>query len=220
MIEIVMHRGAGEYASDNSHSAMQWALANTPDRVEIDLLEKDGQVWLAHDPEHILADSLLLPQAEEMLRGSGLQLMLDLKNYTPALLRQTIETFARPEWQDRIIVSSHVSQDARMVAREIPGARSSWSLPQVDLSGVNVPAPKSHYDMLHWRDILPERIEDSLRFRCCDLLSVQYELLSPALFHLCRCYGVGIYAWTAHGKDKLDELRKLPLQGVVSEVTC
>ena len=219
MTEIIMHRGAGEYAPDNSQQALSWALKHQPDRIEIDLLEKDGQVWLAHDPKSILDDSLLLNQAEEMLRNSGLKLMLDLKNYTPTLIKKTSQAFARAEWQDRVIVTSHLHQDAGQVARTIPGASASWSLPQLELSGANVPAPRDHNDMLRWREILPSRINDTLRFRACELVSVQYELVTQPLLELCEHYGVGVYAWTAQDKSKLDQLLRLPLHGVVSEVT-
>jgi len=218
MTEIVIHHGAGQYAPDNSHQALEWALQHKPTRVEVDLFEHNGEVRLAHGLEQFAQADVSLRQAEAMFKNSGIDLMLDLKNYTPALLRQVAGAFQDAAWQDRIIVSSHVSQDARQVARQIPGALASWSLPQVGLTGVNVPVPRDHSDMLQWKQMLPGRISNSLRCRATNLISIQYELWSPELADLCKLYQTGIYLWSAQDAAKLAELQMLEVQGIVSDV--
>jgi len=188
---------------------------NQASRIEFDVIEQKGEVFLAHDLEDINNDTLRLQDALPLLQASNKDLMCDLKSYTPSVLEKVAQAFNSPCWQDRIIFTSHVAQDSRWLARQVPGARSAWSIPQINLTGVQVPTPRSEQDLLWWKANITERILPSLAFNACDIISTQFELAVPDLIEAAHSYNKQVYAWTITSPQQVLQMEQLGIDGVV-----
>lgn len=186
------------------------------DRIEFDVVLKEDRILVAHDLKSIDSNTLTLQESLPLLLSYDLPLMCDLKSYTPSFLCRVAEAFSQEDIPDTIF-SSHLAQDARWLARQIPGSRSSWSVPQVGLAGVTVPAPSSHQTMIEWRETILIRLAPVMHFPLADILSVQFEWVTPGLIELAHRHNKQVYAWTVNEQQVIKELQTQHADGIVSD---
>jgi len=185
-------------------------------RLEFDLFEYGGRVLAAHDAEKVDSETLQLSEALTLLKQTELPLMCDLKSYNSGFLTKVAQAFSEMKWQEPIIFSSHLAQDSRWVARRVNNALSSWSIPQVDLSGVNVPVPNSHQELMWQKENIHKRVVPMLRFDMCDILAVQFELATPEMVEGVHDGGKKILAWTADQPETVKQLEALGVDGIIT----
>ena len=227
-MEIVAHRINSRAALSRANSLIdvsentdQACIERDPtdisrvSRIEFDVIEKQGKIFLAHDLKDINKDTLQLHEALPLLEALDKDLMCDLKSYTPSIIQQVSQAFNEPCWKDRIIFTSHIAQDTRMIARNVPGAQAAWSIPQVDLTGVQVSVPRDHQDLLWWKDNIAERIAPSLAFDACDIISTQFELAVPELIKTAHFYNKKVYVWTLKSPEQAKQMEQLGVDGII-----
>ena len=221
----VGHKGAGHIAPGNTTASFDAALAANVDMIEFDVLPEHsrqpehGRLLLAHDYDHVTADSLTLEQGLAHLASSqfaDVELDVDLK--LPGYERRVVDALRRHGLVDRTLVST-LFMRSLIVLRELePRLRLGWSVPRVkrDYASSALTKVPAFGLLLHVRRRLPGIAAAHVRAGRCDALMAHWRLVTPRLVRTLREAGGEVFVWTVDDAARIRALEELGVTGVIT----
>jgi glycerophosphoryl diester phosphodiesterase len=205
----IAHRGFAAVAEENSLAAIQGALALGCDMVEIDVRRRsDGALVLHHDSGDA-PGAPLLSDALELIASAANGVMVDLKEGgTSADVAAALITHAR----GITTVCSGNPDEARKVKALVPGVLAGRTWP--DRNAQHIPVAETVVGWVH-RRMLIARLEQLLDG--FDLLVAFHRVLARDAVERCHSAGRQVYAWTVDGPARVEQLRAMGVDGVISD---
>ncbi len=223
-VEIVAHRGASQHAPENTIVAIEEAIAQQADRVEIDVqLSRDGEVVLFHDRtlrriagrSERIAD-LTLEEISKIDAGSW---------FAPQFREARIPTLAEAlkTGRDRIKFNIELKPDGneealaqavvKVLAEE--NAFHSSELSSLDLSALE--AAKASNPLVRIGIILPLITGHLTPDDPVDFYSVEFSQVSISKIEDAHAMGRPVHVWTVNTVQGFDRMRELQVDGVITD---
>jgi glycerophosphoryl diester phosphodiesterase len=224
-VRRVGHKGADHIAPGNTTASFDAALAHAVDMIEFDVLPERrgdlerGRLILAHDYEHVSAESLTLAEGLAHLASSqfaDVELDLDLK--LPGYEHRVVEALRKHGLVERTLVST-LFMRSLIVLRELePRLRLGWSVPRVRRDYTTSPLTLLPAYGLLWnaRRRLPRIAAEHVRSGRCDALMAHWKLVTPRLVRTLREAGGDLYVWTVDDPARIRALEALGVTGVIT----
>lgn len=195
MTRIVAHSGC-EGTAPGSREGIETAVLLGADIVEVDLRLRNGAVWLSHDPlDPGRPDAYLaLPDALQLLRGSGTGINCDLKE--AEVFRYALRDLREAGMEDRAIFTGEY--DAGM---ESGPAQYRFFQNVEKLCG------RSLEEDLLWEDA--EYLVKYYRQNSEKALggfNVSYKMLSPEILRFFTREGIPLACWTVDDQNIMSDL--------------
>ena len=221
----VGHKGAGHIAPGNTTASFDAALAANVDMIEFDVLPENrqeperGGLLLAHDYDHVTADSLTLEQGLAHLASSrfaDVELDVDLK--LPGYEARVVEALRAFGLVERTLVSTQYMRSLVKLRELEPALRLGWSVPRVkrDYASSALTKVPAFGLLLHVRRRLPGIAAAHVRAGRCDALMAHWKLVTPRLVRTVARGGGELYVWTV---DDAARIRRLEAMGVTGVIT-
>jgi glycerophosphoryl diester phosphodiesterase len=220
----VGHKGADHIAPGNTFASFAAALEHDVDMIEFDVLSEHpdgtGELLLAHDWEDAAARTPhTLEEGLEHFRGAaydGIQLDVDLKiaGYEERVAR----ALERHGLSERVLVSTMEESSLALLRQRHPDLRLGWSVPRIRRDPLRNPVTAvPAVAMLHYvRWALPGVAANRIRRGEIDALMAHWRLVTPSLArHITRAGGE-LYVWTVDDPDRIAELERIGVSGVIS----
>jgi glycerophosphoryl diester phosphodiesterase len=206
----IAHRGFAAVAEENSLAAIRGALALGCDMIEVDVRRRaDGALVLHHDSGNA-PRAPLFSEALELITAAGSSVMADLKEgRTSDDVAAALATHA----PGVITVVSGNPDEARAVKAKLPSVLAGRTCP--NRIGQNIPVAESIVSWYHRRQLVA-RLDDHL-LDGFDLLVAFHRTLSRAAVARCHELGRQVYAWTVDGTARVEWLRSIGVDGVISD---
>jgi glycerophosphoryl diester phosphodiesterase len=205
----IAHRGFAAVAEENSIAAIKGALALGCDMVEIDVRRRaDGALVLRHDRGDA-PGAPLLSDALELIAEAERGVMVDLKERgTADEVAGLLERLA----PGIITVASGLPDEARRVKELIPGVLAGRTWPNRNAQGYV--AAEGLVGWVNRRVLLArlDRIMDGF-----DLLVAFHRVLTKEAVSRCHAAGQLVFAWTVDRESRVEALRVLGVDGVISD---
>ena len=220
----VGHKGADHIAPGNTTASFDAALAAHVDMIEFDVLPADHrapattELMLAHDPEHIVPDSLTLEQGLAHLaapRFASIELDVDLK--LPGYERRVVEALRRHGLVERTLVSTMYMRSLVVLRGLEPALRLGWSVPRLRQGYPSPATALPAYGLLLWmRRRLPGIAAGHVSAGRCDALMAHWRLVTPRLVRALHDAGGDLYVWTVDDPARISVLEALGVTGVIT----
>jgi glycerophosphoryl diester phosphodiesterase len=219
------HKGSGHVAPGNTAASFDAALAAGVDMIEFDVLPEerdrpaDSRLLLAHDYEHVAADSLTLEEGLAHLASapfSDVELDVDLK--LPGYEERVLEALREHDLVDRSLVSTTWMRSLVALRALEPGVRLGWSVPRAKRDYTRSFAYRlpAYGALAYYRTRLPRLARAHLEAGRCDALMVHNLLVSRRLVTTVRAAGGEIYVWTVDSRRRIRRLEAMGVTGVIS----
>jgi glycerophosphoryl diester phosphodiesterase len=220
----VGHKGADGIVAGNTLESFDAAVAAGVEMIEFDVLsaaeDGTGDLYLAHDYEHLRADGTpTLADGLEHLGGpgfAGVTLDIDLK--LPGYELATIEAVRAAGLLGRSLFSSMYPESLARIRAAAPEVRLGWSVPKVRRDYTADPRTRLLAVAIGvvYRAVLPRRAGRAIAAGRCDALMAHWRLVSPALVRSIARAGGELYVWTVDDAGQIDRLRRLGVTGVIT----
>jgi glycerophosphoryl diester phosphodiesterase len=210
------HRGAAALAPENTLRSIEVAIDLGVDLVEIDVVEEQGRLRIAHDASSLTEESPLLEEALELVPQRGPGVLLDLKSRgveggVVALLR-------RLDIADRSVVSSFHAGSLRAVKDADPTVTTGFSYP-FDRAGLSSRRPFRPFvapGLAGLRRTLPPRIERMLASARADAALLHWRVISVPVVERCHAREAAVLAWTIEDDEALQRVLAAGVDGVIA----
>ena len=210
----IAHRGYRTGLGDNTLEQLREAVRLGADMVEVDVRRRasDGELVLAHDkgPNE---GAPTLRAALALARHAGVPLNLDLKQN--GLSEQLVRELREAGMADRVVITGGGWEQALWIRHLEPRIR------------VGLTIPRRHHDWIRalgwaanraWRFVWTGRVDLLLRATHCDLVTVQYRLVTPRLVSQVHRAGGEIWVWTPDDPSAIARLAAIGVDGVCTNV--
>ena len=212
------HRGAASLAPENTLPAFQAAVDAGVDLVEFDVLRgRDGDLVLAHSPDHLPEGGPTLDDALGYLAGAGVGAHVDLKQrgYEAGV----VEALRRHGMVERSLVSSLDWASLRDVRAHEPRATIGLSYPE-DRYGVGrrrALAPLVSGGLFAMRRMLPRLVLRWLAHTGASAAVLHHALVTPAVVRNCHSRGAAVWAWTVNDPDVAERLADWGADAIITD---
>ena len=214
------HRGAAALAPANSLAAIEAALAAPLDGIELDVVEADGRLHLAHSLRELDVQSASLDEAlaKVTARTTDEYLVhLDLK--TPGCEPALVATLRAFGLVERALVSSTDIGSLRACRRLEPRLALGFSYPRDRLGvGQAIPDALIRVGLSVLAIPLPLRIGRWLRASDADVVMLHHYTLTVRTMRRCRALGVPVFAWTVNDASAVRRVDELGVDAVITDV--
>ncbi|MFZ0042135.1 MAG: glycerophosphodiester phosphodiesterase [Solirubrobacteraceae bacterium] len=190
------------------------------DMVELDVLTRDGELVVAHDPGDLsLPDQIPFVDALGVLREllpEAVQLDVDVK--AAGYEEQVVDALRSLELSERTLVSTMELQSLRALRTIAPELRLGWSVPKARRNYLEHPLtrPGAHAVLAYLRRTLPRAAVARLRAGVADAIMAHWGVVTPALAAVVRDLNRELYVWTVDDPERLIALESLGVTGVVT----
>jgi glycerophosphoryl diester phosphodiesterase len=210
------HRGAAALAPENSIASIEAAIDHGVDLVEMDVVESDGRLRLAHGPAALTAESPLLEEALELLARHGTGAMVDLKS--AGIEGGVVALLAEHGLVERALVASFRAGSLRAVKELEPALTTGFAYPY-DRAGISqhrAMQPLIRAGLAGLRRALPRRIAGMLAHARADAAVLHWALISGPLVARCHDQGSAVLAWTVEDDLALERVLAAGVDGVIA----
>ena len=211
------HRGAAALAPENTIAALAVALELGCDLVEVDVLELDGALVLAHSQAEVPAELATLDEGLAFLAPGTCGIQLDLK--ARAAEGALVEAVRNRGLVDRTVVSSFRPASLRALHALEPGLRLGLTYPEdrYGLERRRLFAPLMGTTLAGLRAALPPRIGRMVRAAMASAAMLHWQVVSKAAVDRCHALGAPVLAWTLTSREQVRELDELGVDGVIAD---
>ena len=211
------HRGAAALAPANTMAAVEAALAQGVDMVELDVLGRpDRTLVLGHSHREVEAEPVTLDEVFAFLAQQSPQtgLVADVKG--GGLERELVEALRRHDLVGRTVAATNSLETLQALRRLEPGLARSRTYPpsRLDL-GLRVPVVGPV--RLGLRLTLPYRIEGIVGNAEVSATTLDHRLITRAVVERCHAIGVAVLAWTVNNRTVLRKLDLIGVDGVITD---
>jgi glycerophosphoryl diester phosphodiesterase len=205
----IAHRGFAAIAEENSLAAIRGALALGCDMIEVDIRRRaDGALVLHHDSGDA-PGAPLLSEALEVITTAGGSVMADLKEGRTST---DVAALLAKHAPGIITVVSGNPDEALAVKAALPHVLAGRTWPNRNAQGI--PVAEGIVGWLHQRTLVGRIAELLDGF---DLLVAFHRVLSRDAVSACHAAGHRVYAWTVDGTARVEWLRSIGVDGVISD---
>jgi glycerophosphoryl diester phosphodiesterase len=210
------HRGAAALAPENTLPSIEAAIDLGVDLVEIDVLEDQGRLRLAHDVSSLTEESPLLEEALELLAARGTPVLLDLK--TPGVERRVVSLLLERGLVERSVVASFHAGSLRAVKDVDSTVTTGFSYPfdRVGLSRRPAFQPLIGAGLVGLRRVMPARIGRMLAHARADAALLHWALISPGVVARCHACEAAVLAWTIEDDVALRRVLAAGVDGIIA----
>jgi glycerophosphoryl diester phosphodiesterase len=211
------HRGAAALAPENTIASLALALELGCDLVELDVIELNGSLVLAHSPEELPAEPATLDEALEFLAPTGRGIQVDLK--APGTEAEIAKALRRHDVLERSLVSTFRAQSLRVLHELEPGIARGLTYPEDRhrLSGRRVLAGLVGPGLVLMRSVLARRLPRMLAAAQANIAVLHHQVISEAVVRRCHALDVPVLAWTALTHEQVHDLDGLGVDGVIAD---
>ena len=213
----VGHRGAGALAPENTIASIALALELECDLVEVDVLELDGALVLAHSQAEVPAELATLDDALAFLAPGRCGIQLDLK--ARGAEHALVEAVHKWDVVERTVVSSFRPGSLRMLHALDPELRLGLTYPE-DRFGVSsrrLLAPFVGTTLRAMRAALPRRIAWMLGAAEATAAMLHWQVVTGTVVERCHALGAAVLAWTIPSRDEVRALDAIGVDGVIAD---
>jgi glycerophosphoryl diester phosphodiesterase len=211
------HRGAAALAPENTIAALAMALELECDLIEIDVLQLDGTLVLAHSPAEVPAELATLDDALDFLAPGTCGIQLDLKaRGAEAALVDAVRAHGLVE---RTVVSSFRPATLRTLHALEPILRLGLTYPEdrYGVSGRRALASLVGPALRAMRAALPRRIAWMLAAAEATAAILHWQVVSKAVVDRCHAVEAAVLAWTVPTREHARALDALGVDGVIAD---
>ena len=128
------------------------------------------------------------------------------------------EALLRHGLTDRVLVSTTENPSLTLLRARHPQLRLGWSLPRMHRNPLANPITMlpAVAVLTYVRRALPGVVANRIRRGEIDALMAHYRLVTPRLADAIRAAGGELYAWTVDDADRIAELERCGVTGVIS----
>ncbi len=211
----VGHRGAAALAPENTIASLALALELGCDLVEVDVLDLDGSLVLAHSPDEVPSDPATLDETLAFLAGTPASVQLDLK--TPGAEARLVEALRRHGLLERAVVSTFRPESLRALEALEPDLCRGLTYPEdrLGLSRRRLLSPLVGSGLAAMRAVLARRIGRMLAAASANAAMLHWQVVTRAVVERCQAYGAPVFAWTVQSADELRMLTDLGVDGLI-----
>jgi glycerophosphoryl diester phosphodiesterase len=205
----IAHRGFAAVAEENSLAAIRGALALGCDMIEVDVRRRsDGALVLHHDSGDA-PRAALFSEALELIAAAGSSVMADLKEGRTS---DDVAASLAKHAPGIITVVSGNPDEARAVKAKLPSVLAGRTWPNRNCQ--DIPVAEAIVSWYHRRQLVAQldHLLDGF-----DLLVAFHHTLSRAAVTRCHELGHQVYAWTVDGTARVEWLRSIGVDGVISD---
>jgi glycerophosphoryl diester phosphodiesterase len=216
------HKGADLIAPGNTLASFDAAIAAGVDMIELDVLPEDvhdpqgSRLLLFHDYAHDFSRAPTLEEGLAHLAGTGVGVQVDLKWH--GYEDRVVEALRAHGLVERALVSTMELRSLPVIRALEPSLKLGWSVPRVkkDYTQSILTRYPAYALLLYARHVLPGRAAAKLRAGEIDALMAHWLLITPRLAEAVREAGGELYAWTVDDREKIAELERLGVDGIIS----
>lgn len=190
------------------------------DMVELDVMLHEGELVVAHDPGDLshprplrFADALgaladLLPPSV------GIDVDVKTTGYELAV----VDTLRELGLIDRSLISTMEAGSLRVIRAAAPELRLGLSVPRVRRDYLAHPATRvgAYAILAYLRRALPRQARRALADGVADDIMAHWGVVTPALVAVTRAAGADLYVWTVDDADRVADLERLGVTGVIT----
>lgn len=220
----VGHKGAGHIAPGNTFDSFAAALAHGVDMIEFDVLPEridgTGELLLAHDWDDAASRSAhTLDEGLAHFAGAaydGIELIVDMK--TDGYEDRVAAALHEHSLSERALVSTMENSSLTLLRERHPELRLGWSLPRMRRNPLANPVTllPAMAVLTYVRRVLPGVAANRVRRGEINALMAHYRLVTPRLADAIRGAGGELYAWTVDDAQRIAELERCGVTGVIS----
>lgn len=210
-MDIFAH--AGSYGPQNSAQSLLAADSLGFTRIEFDLVEEGGELFVAHDKGSIGKEwTLSLEKMLPTLSSLKTPLLCDIKSL--GIEEEVAFWMKKAGLEAKTMFCGHLAEGLRLLRSFLPEAAIGWSVPQpLDLDEQIAPFP-DHISLLEGcREDLPEKVHTVLQENRFDGVMCCWPFVSKKLVDKMRGSGFFVNTWTV---DKEEEAKTVAACGVDS----
>ena len=213
----VGHRGAAALAAENTITSLALAVELGCDLVEVDVLELDGALVLAHSHAEVPAELATLDEGLAFLAPGTCGIQLDLK--ARGAERALVEAVRNGGLVERTVVSSFRPATLRALHALEPGLRLGLTYPEdrYSLGQRRLFAPFMGTTLAGLRAALPRRIGRMVRGAKASAAMLHWQVVSKPVVERCHAVGAPVLAWTLTSRDQVQALDELGVDGVIAD---
>jgi glycerophosphoryl diester phosphodiesterase len=213
----VAHRGGAALGPENTLAAVRAALARGVDMVELDVVEAEGELRLAHSA----AQAGGAPSLEEALGlfradvPSHVALDLDLKS--PDSAEEVLAALGRHRLLERTLLTSFYAHALRAAHALEPALPTGLSYPN-DRYGLSERRPFAAFvgpGLGALRRALPLRIDWMLGRARANAAMLHHALVTAPLVERCHRRGAAVFVWTVESEEDLQRVVSARVDGVI-----
>lgn len=210
------HRGAAALAPENTLRSIETAIDLGVDLVEIDVVENQGRLRLAHDSSSLTPDSPLLEEALELLAARDAAVLLDLKSI--GVEGGVVALLHAHGLVDHSLVASFHARSLVAVKSVDPRVTTGFSYPfdRAGLSRRRALQPLIGAGLAGLRRTLPARIARMLSRARADVALLHWGLISLPLVERCHARDAAVLAWTVEHDAALERVLSAGVDGVIA----
>jgi glycerophosphoryl diester phosphodiesterase len=222
-VEIIAHRGAAGSAPENTLAAVEEALAQGTDWVEIDVQETaDGQIAVVHDADLMkLAGVPLQIHAEEFaaLAAEDIGSWFDpvFADQRVPLLRDVLEIVRGRA--SLLIEFKHYGHADKLEERVIAEVEAAGMADQVALMSLKYPSVQKAITLRpDWRSgVLAASAVGDLARLDGDFLAVRAAMAQPGLLRRLHAADKEIYVWTVNDPLEMSKMISKGVDGIITD---
>jgi glycerophosphoryl diester phosphodiesterase len=205
----IAHRGFAAVAEENSLAAIRGALALGCDMIEVDVRRRADGALVLHHNSGDAPRAPLFSEALELITAARSSVMADLKEGRTS---DDVAAALAKHAPGVITVVSGNPHEARAVKAKLPSVLAGRTWP--NRNGQNIPIAESIVSWYHRRQLVAQldHLLDGF-----DLLVAFHRTLSRAAVARCHELGRQVYAWTVDGTARVEWLRSIGVDGVISD---
>lgn len=213
----VGHRGAAALAPENTIASLALAAELGCDLVEVDVLELDGALVLAHSHAEVPAELATLEEGLAFLAPGTCGIQLDLK--ARGAERALVEAVRNGGLVERTVVSSFRPATLRALHTLEPALRLGLTYPEdrYSLGRRRFFAPLMGTTLAGLRAALPRRIGRMVRGAKASAAMLHWQVVSKPVVERCHAVGAPVLAWTLTSRDQVQALDELGVDGVIAD---
>jgi glycerophosphoryl diester phosphodiesterase len=208
----VGHRGAAALAPENTIASLALALELGCDVVEVDVLDLDGGLVLAHSPVEVPSELATLDEALAFVAGTPAVVQLDLK--TAGAEARLVEAVRRHGLLERAVVSTFRPASLRALEALEPDLCRGLTYPE-DRFGLSRIKPLVGLGLTAMRSVLPRRIGRMLAAAGANAAMLHWEVVTRAVVERCHELSAPVFAWTVASADEVRGLTDLGVDGLI-----
>ena len=190
------------------------------DMVELDVLRRDGQLVVAHDPsDFTAAPSVPFAEALTVLRELvGPQVRFDVDVKATGYESEVAAAIAAAGITDRSLVSTMHRSSLQTLRGCAPELARGLSVPLARRNYLASPLtrPGAHAMLAYLRRVLPARVAAALDAGDANAVMAHWGVVTERLVSVTRDRGAELFVWTVDDPSRLPSLISLGVSGVIS----
>jgi glycerophosphoryl diester phosphodiesterase len=190
------------------------------DMVELDVLTRDGELVVAHDPAD-LSHPRAIPFADALaaLRDElPADTRFDVDVKATGYERHVIDAIRATGLTERTLVSTMELSSLEVIRAGAPELALGLSVPKArrDYLASRLTRPAAYAMLVYLRRVLPGQMATVLKARQADAIMAHWGVVTGRLVQTVQGLGAELYVWTVDDPQRLLALERLGVTGVIT----